>query len=206
MVKPQIWRGIIIEKLKLRCRVGGKLFSSLHRGTKYPIVEYKPEIRQCFGLNTESGLADVHPPFFCAKCMATIPIRDKRNLQQCPDTSNAGCGAAVVWEPHDKSAVCVVREKSKGGRPAKRSKASLSSATCTSHSVRVCSTSTPNGIDMPKAEFSERAAPRQRSSEHLFPSRMRNPLPSLLCCVCLFVADQCVESSCCTKLVCAECI
>ena len=85
----------------MSCR--GQAFLLTPSRNKYPIVEYKAEIRQCFGVNTESDLDDVHPPFFCAKCMATIPIRDKRNLQQCPDTSNAGCGAAVVWEPHDKS-------------------------------------------------------------------------------------------------------
>ena len=83
----------------------------------YDVKTYSGLVHTAFHIDVTSDVEGVHPPKCCLKCYAVLLNVKKEG--------SIPTYTAASWEPHSSDCLTcrIQREKSKGGRPSKRSKA-----------------------------------------------------------------------------------
>lgn len=198
-----------VKLLKGRCRIGGRLFSSLARDTAYEVSEHKSEIDKYFGIKCSFDDPLVHPPCICTVCMAYIRWREREGKTGASASASceAGCAAPYPWLDHVEDNCLVCNPIGKGGRPTKKKRKKLSASSDASTGTY---TSSPrddeDGLDMQLENFLKIASPLFTSAKPLSKDRMKTTFDALLCTLCSLIANQCIETPCCHRLFCGMCM
>ena len=98
------------ENLDMLCRICSAVLTDYSYNTK----AYDENIEKVFNINVRNDNEEVHPPFFCLKCYATV--------QNCLKNGSKPSFQSTVWSAHkiDNCTTCILRQqKAKGGRPKK---------------------------------------------------------------------------------------
>ena len=185
--------------LQTVCRAGGEKL----RGRHYPAIDFKDELKACFGMDIAKDNPEVHPPSICIRCQLTL----KRAAGQSDyKYTGGGCNdpKSVSWGIHKSPCpFCEsMKEKKKGGRPKKQS--SVTSLHVNTAALRekdrheLIAAIESTAAESDKLNFSQ-----QVTSERFLDA---NAVAVVLCKICQCFPDHAVESACCKSFFCGNCL
>eukprot|EP00117_Sycon_ciliatum_P016182 scpid19464/ scgid4041/ E3 ubiquitin-protein ligase NRDP1; RING finger protein 41 &gt; E3 ubiquitin-protein ligase NRDP1; RING finger protein 41 len=202
-----------VEHVNSLCRLGGCKLPTNRKGhkswsaTTYTVKEHSLDIFRAFNVKVEEDQEGVHPNQFCKSCFDFLHSTLIRKKGSC---NAGGCGQSLPtvheWSAHtdSKCSTCTrIAESRKGGRQKKATK-TIRGARMT-HGDSDVSTCT-NAVDIDQEKVAALVTDNYVSCLPLSPDRFTFVPSALICHICGLVANRAVQSPCCSKLVCAECI
>ena len=205
------------ENLNFFCRICGcRAFSSgkTQRITTYSVSEHWEHISRCFNVDVRNDFPDVHPGNFCGSCKAYITRTIKKKCTEPTPGTGTVERSCMVWEPHKRvgCSVCSAMETaSKPGRRKKSRSIGRSSTSEPSPALSTLSTSSDEVFNFQARDVDIRtlldlATPSYKACKDLSVDRFVTTFSALVCGICKQIVNQAVETPCCSKPVCANCL